>query len=183
MRKTKSTLKQCAALVSLLFLLAVSAFVFSIGTDEEISKELCVTTASIIREVEEIDVSSAAWDYAGRFVYDGCEHAVALKNVPEGIGVTYKNNAFTSAGNYLAEYEFLYDKTKIRLTGIAPSALEWSIAPAFVSSPAEDIANAEIALGEQWRAPHSAISEIPGMSESHTDIPSASGENSVIASI
>ena len=132
MRKTKSTLLQCAALVSLLFLL-IAAPIFVLSTEEQNSRELRVTPASLDLTVRQIDVSSIVWDYAEPFIYDGKEHCVSLLNVPEGITVKYENNSSGKIGNYRASYEFIYDSSRIRLIGTAPSALEWTVLPAEVT--------------------------------------------------
>lgn len=42
------------------------------------------------------------WDYAASFVYDGKPKKVELKDIPEGIKVSYENNEMTDAGTYKA---------------------------------------------------------------------------------
>ena len=129
MRKTKSTLLQCAALVSLLSsVIAVCLLVFCTAAEE--NKELTVSPATLLSAVKEIDLSSVTWDYGGSFIYDGKPHTVSLIGVPDNIEVAYQNNSFTEEGNYLASYELIYDKSSVRLVGIAPSYLEWRIVSA-----------------------------------------------------
>ena len=60
----------------------------------------------------EYDLSGAYWDYdEGMYTYDGNAKTVTMKNLPEGLGVSYKGNSGTSAGEYLATASFeTYDK-------------------------------------------------------------------------
>ena len=150
MRKTKSTLKQCAALVSTVSGIALIAllFVFSVfrrdiahiessagvGNEENpVSDERITASLLSYKKNDErlrIDISSIRWDYTESFVYNGSEHKVELVNIPEGIEVVYNDNRHTNAGYYLATYELVYDNSSICLTGVAPSALEWQISKA-----------------------------------------------------
>lgn len=51
---------------------------------------------------DRIDVSGVSWDYDEAFTYDGGEHGIYLKGVPEGVDVEYTDNVKTDAGKYAA---------------------------------------------------------------------------------
>ena len=52
------------------------------------------------------DMSHVYWDYEKPFTYDGTEHRIILKGLPEGVFPTYRNNARTDAGTYQASVSF-----------------------------------------------------------------------------
>lgn len=52
------------------------------------------------------DMSHAYWDYERPFTYDGTEHRVVLKGLPEGVTPAYRNNTATDAGTYEASVTF-----------------------------------------------------------------------------
>jgi len=57
-------------------------------------------------EKGDYDMSHAYWDYDRPFTYDGTEHAVVLKGLPEGVTPTYRNNTAADAGTYEASVSF-----------------------------------------------------------------------------
>ena len=72
------------------------------------------------------DLSSAHWDYALPFEYDGQEHSVFITGLPDGVTVkSYSANAYTEVGVYTASAELDYDTANYN----APSVddLEWAI--------------------------------------------------------
>ena len=55
----------------------------------------------------EYDLSMASWDYSeGMFTYDGSAKSVKMRNLPEGLDVSYMGNTGTQAGDYLATATF-----------------------------------------------------------------------------
>ncbi len=76
-----------------------------------------------------IDISSVRWDYDpvnNPFVYNGSAYTVLLV-MPDGLDATYTENSAINAGEYTAEYTFVYDDANFELTGAAVSALVWEI--------------------------------------------------------
>lgn len=72
------------------------------------------------------DISTIKWDYSNSFTYDGRRKTVELKDVPQGLSVTYRNNSYTAAGVYTAEAIITADdKVNYRNPEIIP--LSWSI--------------------------------------------------------
>ncbi|MBQ3291673.1 MAG: BspA family leucine-rich repeat surface protein [Mogibacterium sp.] len=57
-------------------------------------------------EKGDYDMSHVYWDYERPFTYDGSEHRIVLKGLPEGVFPTYRNNARTDAGTYTASVSF-----------------------------------------------------------------------------
>lgn len=57
-------------------------------------------------EKGDYDMSHAYWDYDKPFTYDGSEHKVVIKGLPEGVTPTYRNNTATDAGTYEASVTF-----------------------------------------------------------------------------
>ena len=57
-------------------------------------------------EKGDYDMSHAYWDYDRPFTYDGAEHGVVLKGLPEGVTPAYRNNTATDAGTYEASVTF-----------------------------------------------------------------------------
>ena len=55
------------------------------------------------------DMSAAGWVYDGPFVYDGADHGVELKGLPEGVTANYEDNSAVRAGVYTAKAKFEYD--------------------------------------------------------------------------
>lgn len=74
----------------------------------------------------EYDMSNVVWDYSEPFVYDGIEKIVALRGLPTGVNVTYRNNRGIDAGIFIAEAFFTVDDEK---NYEIPAALEckWKI--------------------------------------------------------
>lgn len=52
------------------------------------------------------DMSHAYWDYQEPFIYDGTDHKVVLKGIPEGVFPVYINNEAKDAGDYDASVTF-----------------------------------------------------------------------------
>ena len=71
-------------------------------------------------------MSNVVWDYSEPFVYDGIEKIVALRGLPTGVNVTYRNNRGIDAGIFIAEAFFTVDDEK---NYEIPAALEckWKI--------------------------------------------------------
>ena len=91
------------------------------------------------------DMSQVSWVYDGPFVYDGADHGVSLKGLPEGVTAIYEDNAASKAGVYTAKAKFEYDSAnyekpqdvapcvwEIKKVGISASDLEWSGCEDFV---------------------------------------------------
>lgn len=57
-------------------------------------------------EKGDYDMSHAFWDYDKPFTYDGTEHCIVLKGLPEGVFPTYRYNTATDAGTYQASVTF-----------------------------------------------------------------------------
>ena len=72
-----------------------------------------------------IDVSEAAWDYEGAFVYDDKPKEVKLKGVPEGMDVVYTDNRRINAGTYTARARLIYDTHNCEADDIPD--LKWRI--------------------------------------------------------
>lgn len=52
------------------------------------------------------DMSHAYWDYKDPFTYNGTDHKVVLKGIPEGVFPVYRNNEAKDAGTYEASVTF-----------------------------------------------------------------------------
>ncbi len=72
-----------------------------------------------------VDVSNCSWDYTEALTYNGKEQVVVLKNLPEGVEVTYTDNKATAAGTYTATATFAQSDN----VEVSPSSktLEWKI--------------------------------------------------------
>lgn len=66
------------------------------------------------------------WDYREPFTYDGQEHGVQLKNVPETFTVSYEGNRAQGAGSYLAK-AFLHPADSRNFRDPAPLECRWDI--------------------------------------------------------
>lgn len=55
----------------------------------------------------EYDLSQTSWNEQTRFVYDGENHTVELRDLPEEVGVTYIGNEAVNAGLYKARASFI----------------------------------------------------------------------------
>ena len=86
-----------------------------------------------------LDLSNVRWDYDGPFEYDGNNHGVGLKGLPEGVTAEYEDNTHNAAGEYTATVTLHYDEEnfekpreiapcvwKIKSAVIDPADLEWS---------------------------------------------------------
>ena len=86
-----------------------------------------------------LDLSGVRWDYEGPFEYDGNDHGVGLKGLPEGVSAEYENNTHNAAGEYTATVRLIFDEKnyeatreiapciwKIKSIVIDPDSLEWS---------------------------------------------------------
>ena len=71
------------------------------------------------------DMSGAAWDYDGSFVYDATPKRIEVTGLPEGVSVSYEGNTAVDAGTYMAVATFDTDTSDFR----APDKMycEWSI--------------------------------------------------------
>ncbi|MBQ3371421.1 MAG: BspA family leucine-rich repeat surface protein [Mogibacterium sp.] len=91
------------------------------------------------------DMSQVSWVYDGPFIYDGCEHGVSLKGLPEGVSAHYEDNSALKAGVYTAKAKFDYDSSnyekpqdaapcvwEIKKVALDAAALEWSGCEDFV---------------------------------------------------
>ncbi len=56
------------------------------------------------------DMSQVRWNYSSPYVYNGAVKSVALKNLPEGVGVAYENEIAFEAGDYVAKARLKYDE-------------------------------------------------------------------------
>ena len=54
----------------------------------------------------EYDMSHARWEYDKPFTFDGTEHRVVIKGLPEGVTPVYRGNSATDAGEYKASVTF-----------------------------------------------------------------------------
>ena len=76
----------------------------------------------------QIDASVIAWDYTpGEFTYNGNAHRVELTGMPTGFSANYTDNEFTSAGDYTASYELVYNADNYEIVGTPVGNLPWSI--------------------------------------------------------
>lgn len=76
-------------------------------------------------EKADYDMSEAAWDYDGSFVYDGTPKKVQLTGIPEGVSVRYEGNTAVDAGSYRATAWFDIDTADFNV----PESLscDWAI--------------------------------------------------------
>ena len=75
------------------------------------------------------DMSHVRWDYSKPFVYDGSEHRVILKGLPEGVLPSYRGNTATDAGTYKATVSFTATDSR-NFNTPEPMELEWAVARA-----------------------------------------------------
>ena len=91
------------------------------------------------------DMSQVSWVYDGPFAYDGSNHGVWLKGLPEGVTANYEDNSALNAGVYTAKARFDYDSAnyekpqdvapcvwEIKKVGLNAADLEWSGCEDFV---------------------------------------------------
>ena len=91
------------------------------------------------------DMSQVSWVYDSPFTYDGKEHGVELKGLPEGVTAKYEDNSAVSAGVHTAKAQFEYDSRnyekpqdiapcvwEIKKVALDTSELEWSGCEDFV---------------------------------------------------
>ena len=72
------------------------------------------------------DMSYAHWDYEKPFTYDGNEHRVVVKGLPEGVTAHYRGNSACGAGDYKASVTFtVADEHNYNVPEM--DDLEWSI--------------------------------------------------------
>jgi len=71
------------------------------------------------------DMSGAAWDYDGSFVYDATPKRIEVTGLPEGVSVSYEGNTAVDAGTYTAVARFDTDTSDFNV----PESMycEWSI--------------------------------------------------------
>ncbi len=76
-------------------------------------------------EKADYDMSGAAWDYDGSFVYDATPERVEVTGLPEGVSVSYEGNTAVNAGTYTAVAKFNIDTSDFNV----PENMycEWSI--------------------------------------------------------
>lgn len=104
-----------------------AADIVPVDTDNRIKGRLENLTWRIERG--EYDMSHAHWDYEKPFVYDGSEHKVVIKGLPEGVTPTYRGNVATDAGDYRASVTFtVADEHNYAVPQM--ESLEWSVAKA-----------------------------------------------------
>lgn len=98
-----------------------------------------------------VDLSDAEWDYDEAFTYDGNEHTVTVRNIPEIVDVQYSGNAKTNAGHYTAHAEVSGDFV---ITGWSLQDLDWEIGKATydLSDVSWDPAQVEIQEGDKLPA-------------------------------
>ena len=74
----------------------------------------------------EFDLSTLQWDYTAPYTFTGEAQSVMLKNVPDFLEITYKNNSKTNAGSYKATATATTDDPSKILTGSIAN-LSWKI--------------------------------------------------------
>ena len=95
---------------------------------------------TISKQVIEISESDVIWDYAGPFTYDGEEKSVHLleEHLPDGVHVTYTNNAKTNAGAFSAVAKIVPDDAAHYVVrGKTNDTLSWKIERAHITIPAD----------------------------------------------
>jgi len=79
------------------------------ATFESLDERNYIAPASIqhswVISKADIDISDMHWAEEREFPYSGEERSITLENVPDSIEVTYKGNAATDAGQYMASAE------------------------------------------------------------------------------
>ena len=71
------------------------------------------------------DMSEAAWDYDGSFVFDGTPKRIQLTGIPEGVSVSYEGNTAVNAGSYRAVARFDIDTSDFNVP--EEMCCEWEI--------------------------------------------------------
>lgn len=71
------------------------------------------------------DMSGAAWDYDGSFVFDGMPKRIQLTGIPEGVSVSYEGNTAVNAGSYKAIARFGIDTSDFNVP--EEMVCEWEI--------------------------------------------------------
>lgn len=71
------------------------------------------------------DMSGAAWDYDGSFVYDATPKRIEITGLPEGVSVSYEGNTAVDAGTYTAVAKFDIDTSDYNVP--EDMYCEWSI--------------------------------------------------------
>ena len=77
-------------------------------------------------EKGDYDMSYVSWDYDKPFTYDGSEHKVTLRGLPEGALPSYRGNSAVSAGTYKATVNFSAADNR-NFNTPDPIELEWNI--------------------------------------------------------
>lgn len=72
------------------------------------------------------DMSEAAWDYSGAFVYDGREKSVRLGFIPSGVTVSYSDSSASGAGKYTARAVFSAEDPD-NYKAPEPQEIQWEI--------------------------------------------------------
>ncbi len=91
------------------------------------------STINIVLNKIKIDASLLEWDYTEAFTYDSLEHSVSLKDIPDGLNVSYKTNeedgnSKINAGSYetIALLSVVNDNYEI-INNSNSLSLDWSI--------------------------------------------------------
>ncbi len=71
------------------------------------------------------DMSGAAWDYDGSYVFDGMPKRIQLTGIPEGVSVSYEGNTAVNAGSYKAIARFGIDTSDFNVPD--EMTCEWEI--------------------------------------------------------
>ena len=77
------------------------------------------------------DISGSFWDDAEDRVFDGRTKGICLRDLPEGIRVSYEGNEATDAGSYTAKAVFAVEDTDNYLPP-QPQEYSWGVAPAAI---------------------------------------------------
>ena len=77
-------------------------------------------------EKGDYDMSHVHWDYDKPFTYDGSEHRVILKGLPEGVLPSYRGNSAADAGSYRATVSFTASDSR-NFNTPGPMEIEWEI--------------------------------------------------------
>ncbi|MBQ9059544.1 MAG: BspA family leucine-rich repeat surface protein [Firmicutes bacterium] len=77
------------------------------------------------------DISDSFWDDEQRRIFDGTAKGIRLRNLPEGVRVSYEGNEATEAGSYRAKAVFAVEDTDNFLPP-QPKEFSWDVAPAAI---------------------------------------------------
>jgi len=94
-----------------------------------------------IVEITKADLTEAVFNDT-TFEYDGFSHSIYVSNLPEGVSVTYKNNAQKEVGNYTVTATFTYAAGSLaekNYNQLNPMNATLSISKATMGSNFEDI--------------------------------------------